>query len=140
MAALCAIDKPSELTNPEDIAGTFRVARWRVGGAIATSFKRVLAGRRSNSVFLALGSRLVLIKGWISCSEFEVFAFPLVELEEDIARLSPPFLCSRFIFAEDLTAARTEGRKAASTRLRVRTQVRLIHGSLDPLGATYLLK
>jgi hypothetical protein len=120
MAALCAIDKPRVLADPGDFAGAFRVARWRVGGAIATSFKRVLTGRLSNSVFLVLGSRPVLIESWVSCSDFEVFAFPVAEIEEDIVVLPPPSSCSRFTFAEDLTAAQTEGLNSASIRLRMR--------------------
>ena len=113
------MDKPSALADPGDLAGAFRVARWRVGGAIATSFKRVVTGRVSNSVFLALGSRTAfdgLAEGWVSCSQCEAF----VLVAEEVASLSSEDFGCRFILAEDLVAARTEGLKSASIRLRIK--------------------
>lgn len=109
------MDKPSALADPGDLAGAFRVARRRVGGAIATSFKRVITGRDSNSVFLALGSRTALdglAEGWVSCSECEA---PVLVAEE-----VAPFFGCRDVLADDLVTARTEGLKSASIRLRIK--------------------
>lgn len=121
IAAFWAIDNPNTLADPEDFAGAFRVARRRVGGATAMSFKRVLTGGGSNSVFLALGPPDLCgpVEGWVSASEY----FLVAGLAEDIASLSPEVFWSRFILAEDLTAARTEGLKSVSIRLAMRAVV-----------------